>query len=200
MLTAVTSCLGWQKKMSYCIAFSAEGATDVTRRYVRRDEDAKPRTACPESVLLHILNEIKSARRADISPLKRVRLAREDGWEERELARYIGAALANSITLSPPDNARNETVEEVPRLRPKLPLRIVPPATWSHADHDHIPMTYPGDATTPGPQEDSSRDRGNNRDQPMTAGKTHGGMVRSVMRLVARLGVDSAFSRASSDS
>lgn len=76
------------QKLSYCIAFSSDGATDVTRRYVRAPRHALARTRCSESELLRITHDIKSMRRINMSSEDLLRLDREDTAEAQELESY----------------------------------------------------------------------------------------------------------------
>ncbi|CAK4029132.1 Hypothetical predicted protein [Lecanosticta acicola] len=90
---------GWRKKLAYCIAFSADGCQDVTRRYVRNPtEHALPRNRCPEGVLMHILGEIRSMRRRDMDKMERFRLNAEDMKEDAELRKLIIEALAFNVS------------------------------------------------------------------------------------------------------
>ncbi|RYP57482.1 hypothetical protein DL769_009444 [Monosporascus sp. CRB-8-3] len=83
---------GWGKRLSYCIAFSVDGATDVTRRYVRKREYAAPRNRCTEAELDEILREITARRREGQSDEDRHRLEMED---KREAAGELaGGAVA----------------------------------------------------------------------------------------------------------
>ena len=85
--------------MSYILAFSVDGATDVTRRYVRNHAlHGSPRQKCPEPVLTHILQEIKRMRRENITDKEeRKKMLIEDEREERELKHYVVRSLAAAI-------------------------------------------------------------------------------------------------------
>src|SRR5690606_12671606 len=89
---------GWGKKMAYCIAFSYDGAMDVTRRYVRSRDKLLPRTRCPEEVLAWILQEVRTMKRKEMVKSERERLEREDMDEENELRVYYAQSLARELT------------------------------------------------------------------------------------------------------
>jgi peptide-N4-(N-acetyl-beta-glucosaminyl)asparagine amidase len=95
--------IGWAKKMAYCIAFSIDGATDVTRRYVRNASNALDRVRAPEEVTRWITEEITRKRREKMSSEARMILKQEDEREERELQSYVVQAIAADVTSMLPE-------------------------------------------------------------------------------------------------
>lgn len=91
----------WRKPLSYVIAFSAQGAVDVTRRYVRKAERGNVRDRCPEPVLLYTLGEINVLRQAKLGEAEKARLRLEALQEQQELQRFVVSALVADF-LSPP--------------------------------------------------------------------------------------------------
>ena len=84
--------------MGYAIAFSIDGATDVTRRYVRSaTRHGAPRDKAPEEVLLWVIHEIRRMRREKLSKEDLRRRQREDDREERELRSYMVQAITAEI-------------------------------------------------------------------------------------------------------
>lgn len=77
------------KRMSYCVAFSSDGAVDVTSRYVRSPRHALARTGCPEPELRRIIRDIKIMRREDMSSKDLLQLQTEEVQEAKELQSYI---------------------------------------------------------------------------------------------------------------
>lgn len=121
--------LGWGKKMSYCVAFSADGATDVTRRYVRdASKHGLDRNRCPEEVLVWITDDIKKMRRENTAKEDRRRLVIEDHREEKELRGYVVQALAAQIGQINLSGQRSPSGEGE-----KLPERVSGSRAWSEA-------------------------------------------------------------------
>lgn len=104
----LTKISGWNKRLAYCIAFSADGAMDVTRRYCRNPaKHGMERNRSPEAVLLHIMDEIRSLRRQNLPKQEKFRLEGEDMRENRELRHYVISALTAEVCkISPEDIIR----------------------------------------------------------------------------------------------
>ncbi|KAF2206798.1 hypothetical protein CERZMDRAFT_115539 [Cercospora zeae-maydis SCOH1-5] len=77
---------GWVMRHSYCIAFSADGCTDVTRR-------------CDEDVLLHTLDEIRDLRRQHMSKTEQELLHAEDKRKAAELRDYQVQSLVSGLPM-----------------------------------------------------------------------------------------------------
>ncbi|KAK5135105.1 hypothetical protein LTR08_005630 [Meristemomyces frigidus] len=101
---------GWGKKLSYCIAFSADGCCDVTRRYVRDPvEHSLARGRCSEGALLHIIREITALRRRDMDKKEKFRLNADDMREDAELRKIIIESLAFNIGRLLPGSTSQRT-------------------------------------------------------------------------------------------
>ena len=105
--------VGWGRKISYCVAFSTDGATDVTRRYVR-DFAAygSNRSQTSEEAFIYILREIQTLRRARLDEQGKLRLLEEDRREDTELQLYIARAITRNIidrfSVTNSDSSANE--------------------------------------------------------------------------------------------
>ena len=114
--------IGWGRKLAYCIAFSTEGATDVTRRYVRDKESyGLPRTKASEEVLHWIILEIRSKRGEALDKEQRARVLREAEWEERELQGYIASTVVQQVLAELP-NSKEASDDLKPRGSNRAPL------------------------------------------------------------------------------
>lgn len=86
--------------LSYCIAFSASGAVDVTKRYVRLAEYAAPRNRSFEIDLARILDIICTLRQDFLSEVEKQKVEKETRMEQDELSWFpISALLAKLSTL-----------------------------------------------------------------------------------------------------
>lgn len=121
---------GWGKKIGYCIAFSHDGAADVTRRYVRNPRThGNPRTKCPEDVLLYILNDIRAKKRVGMGPTDLKRLEKEDREEAKELrANEIQSMIADGLIESKRSRRGEGEREKRPRQSgSSFMSQLVPP-------------------------------------------------------------------------
>lgn len=123
--------------MSYCIAFSNDGATDVTRRYVRNTHYLGPRTRCTEEVLLWIMQEIRKLRRENLDKPVQQQLRREDEREERELQAYVMRSLAHDMINSMPGAVTPTRGDEVktPAQRQDTTMQWSNEQQMDHSNH-----------------------------------------------------------------
>jgi peptide-N4-(N-acetyl-beta-glucosaminyl)asparagine amidase len=109
---------GWGRKLGYCIAFSRDGATDVTRRYVRNfTKHGTERARCPEPVVLHVLDEIRASRRRDMPKPDKFRLQGEDMCEDRELSLFVTNSLVKELCRSLKDHQPDPDAQKAAEAR-----------------------------------------------------------------------------------
>lgn len=115
--------------MSYCIAFSVDGATDVTRRYVQEAKFRLQRRLCSEESLGLMMKQIRDLRRADMTEGQRFKLQEEDASEETELQFYTQWELVKDVegvnqtvasASSPPSSSSAPTAQGQPRDGSKI--------------------------------------------------------------------------------
>lgn len=124
---------GWNKRLAYCIAFSADGATDVTRRYCRNPaKHGLDRTKAPESVLLYIMDEIRHARRRNLNKEDKFRLEGEDMLETRELRHYYVSALTAEVARLIPTKGRRLDPDAQKALEGRQSGKFICPPVCRH--------------------------------------------------------------------
>ncbi|KAI9733001.1 MAG: peptide-N4-(N-acetyl-beta- glucosaminyl)asparagine amidase [Cirrosporium novae-zelandiae] len=145
---------GWGKKMSYCVAFSIDGATDVTRRYVRDlPAHGLERTRCPEEVLLWIINEIRKLRRDPLTKEERRRLIKEDEREEKELRGFVIQTLAAQVSNIMPGGIHSgNSNSSLARDDTKLPVGRQSGATEWVRTRGEGGLSHPGPDPSRGPR------------------------------------------------
>jgi peptide-N4-(N-acetyl-beta-glucosaminyl)asparagine amidase len=117
---------GWQRKLAYCVGFSADGCMDVTRRYVRNfSKWGEVRNRTTEPVLLYILDEIRAIRRNNMAKPEKFKLEGEDMSEGKELQLNVALAIAQEVSKI--------TLEQFSN-RQTIPRRPVPPTPTLDAD------------------------------------------------------------------
>lgn len=150
---------GWGKKLAYCIAFSADGAMDVTRRYVRNPSKwGLERTRAPEAVVLHIMDEIRAMRRSNLSKQEKFRLEGEDMREDRELRQYVISSIANEVSKITPEDILNgsaATARPDPDAQKALESRTSGSTEWIRSR---------GEGGRGASNQQNSRDRDHRRD------------------------------------
>lgn len=83
--------------MAYCIAFSTEGAMDVTARYVRDKSKALPRDKISEHDLQQLLTNITTLRLSGLDPLEQARVVEERDLERAELESFKTATTDAAV-------------------------------------------------------------------------------------------------------
>ncbi|KAI1427569.1 hypothetical protein F5Y12DRAFT_712103 [Xylaria sp. FL1777] len=122
----------WGKALSYCIAFSTEGAVDVTRRYVRQEKLLKPRDRCSELTLFYMLKKITAERRDKLSKETQERLRLGDAAEQEELQtfRVLSTVRELIVSLAPPSEPGSSQQRPKNRESRNLPPKLALEEKW----------------------------------------------------------------------
>lgn len=128
--------------MGYCIAFSIDGVTDVTRRYVRsRTKHGLDRTRASEEVLLWVIHEIRRIRREKFTKEELKRVTKEDEREEREMRAFMAQSITADINSLLPGRTSSSRSDEI-----KVPVTRQDGAVeWVDAAPGATGRTSPGD-------------------------------------------------------
>ncbi|KAI0536202.1 hypothetical protein GGR58DRAFT_476173 [Xylaria digitata] len=128
---------GWGKALSYCIAFSTEGAVDVTRRYVRQERLLRSRNRCSELTLFYMLKKITAERRSELSKQDRERLQLEDAVERKELQTFHVLSIIRDLIISlAPPLGPGPSQQRPKNQEPKnIPLKLALEEKWLEDTH-----------------------------------------------------------------